>query len=237
MKSLIVHNNPKSPIAEAYRNVRTNILFSNIDENLQTILITSAGQGEGKSTTISNIALSLSDLGKKVLLIDCDFRRPSIHKKFGITNSKGITDILLENIEYQAYTQRTNKENLDIITAGQIPPNPSEMISSNKMKRLLEEMKKDYEYILVDTAPIGVVTDAAILSTFIDGVILLCASGEAQIEHAKKAKENLVKVGANILGVILNKLEIEKNRSYGYYAYSYEDDSDKNTRKKKRSKK
>ncbi|KXZ40583.1 capsular exopolysaccharide family [Alkalithermobacter thermoalcaliphilus JW-YL-7 = DSM 7308] len=242
MQNIIVFKDPKSPISEAYRNIRTNILFSNIDENLQTILITSAGQSEGKSTTIANIAASLAELGKKIILLDCDFRRPSVHKKFNITNNKGITDILLNNYDYKDCIQRI-VEGFDIITCGQIPPNPSEIISSNKLKRLVEDLKKDYEYILIDAPPVGIVSDAAILSTFIDGVILLASCGETQIEHIKKAKETLENVGAKILGVVLNKLEVEKNRAYGYYAYYYQDEENtkgkgaKNTKGKRAKKK
>lgn len=227
MKNIIVHNNPKSPISEAYRNIRTNIQFANLDKNLKTILVTSSTQGEGKTTTISNIAVSLADLGKKVILIDCDLRKPRIHKNFNLTNSKGITDLLLENEEYKSYVHKLSIENLEILTAGQIPPNPAEMLSSNKLKKLIEEIKNDYDYVLIDTPPIIVVTDAAILSTFTDGVIIVCASGQVEIDLAKRAKENLEKVNANILGVVLNKLPLNNNKSYSYYSYYYGEEENK----------
>lgn len=231
MKDLIVHKNPKSPIAEAYRNIRTNIQFANIDENIKTIMVTSSTQGEGKSTTISNIAITLANLGKKVILIDCDFRRPKIHKNFNLTNKKGMTDILLENSSYHGYVQKGIIDNIDILTAGQIPPNPAEMLSSNRMKRIIEEIKNDYDYVLIDTPPVVVVTDGAIISTFCDGVILVCASGSIEIDLAKRAKENLEKVNANILGVVLNKLPLKSNSYYNYYYYHYTEEENKKPKK------
>lgn len=219
-RKLMIRENSKSPVSEAYRNIRTNIQFSNIDKNIKTIMITSAGQGEGKTTTISNIAAAFSDTSKKVIIIDCDLRKPKVHKVFKITNNKGVTDCLLNDNSYKEYIHKDEEENLHILTAGQTPPNPAEMLSSNKMKKLIEDIEKDYDYILIDAPPVCIVTDAAILSTLTDGVILLCASGEAEIDMVKRAKENLEKVNANILGVILNKLPIN-TRSYQYYSYYY----------------
>lgn len=236
MKELIVHNDPKSPIAEAYRNIRTNMQFANLDRNLKTIMITSSTQGEGKTTTISNVAISLSTLGKKVIIIDSDLRRPRIHKAFNLTNNKGLTDALLENSSYKEYIQKGPGENLYILTAGQIPPNPSEMLSSNSMKKLIEEIKEEYDYVLIDAPPVVIVTDAAIISTFADGVILVCASGEAEIEIIKRAKENLQKVNANILGVVINKLPLDNSKSYSYYSYYYGEEENKNNKFKKRNK-
>lgn len=238
MKDLITINNPKSPISEAYRNIRTNLQFANIDANLKTIIVTSPTAGEGKTTTISNVGITLAGLGKKVIMIDCDFRKPRIHKTFKLSNSKGITNILLENTSYTDYVQNGPVENLEILTCGQIPPNPSEMLSSHKMKNLINSIKEDYDYVLLDTPPVGIVTDACIISTYADGVILVCASGQVEIDMATRAKENLNKVNANIIGVVVNKLPLDNSKAYSYYSYYYGEESKSlNNNNKKRKKK
>ncbi len=221
MKELIVYNNPKSPISESYRNIRTNMQFANLDKNLKVVMITSPTQGEGKTTTISNIAVSFANLGQKVLLMDGDLRRPRVHKAFHLKNNKGLTDILLEGASYKDYLQKGPVENLEILSAGQIPPNPSEMLSSNRMKKLMEEIKKEYDYVLIDAPPVIVVTDALILSTLTDGVVLVVAAGEGEIEMAKRAKENLEKVNANLLGAVVNKLSLKNKKAQSYYGYYY----------------
>jgi capsular exopolysaccharide synthesis family protein len=230
VKNIISHSDPKSPISEAYRSIRTSIEFSNIDRDIKTIVVTSSMQGEGKSTTACNLAVSFANLGKKILIIDCDLRRPSIHKQFGITNIYGLTDIILSYKTFNQCIQRTDIENLDIVTSGQIPPNPSEMLSSNKMRNLVNSFKDYYDYIILDTPPAGIVTNAAVLSSYCDGVVLVCASGEVDIEMAKIAKERLNKVNAKILGAVLNKMQIDKNKYANYY---YGEDIPKKKRRKK----
>ncbi|MZQ74582.1 MAG: polysaccharide biosynthesis tyrosine autokinase [Peptoclostridium sp.] len=234
MKELIVLNKPKSPVSEAYRGIRTNIQFANVDKNIKTILVTSSKQGEGKTTTVSNIAITMADLGKKTVIIDCDLRRPRLHKAFGITNVGGITDILLNSDSYKGYLKKTGIENLEIITAGQIPSNPSEMLSSKSMGKLIEQIRNDYDYIFIDAPPIAVVTDAVILSSMADGAILVCHSGGVEVELAKSAKQALEKSGANIIGVVLNKMNIEKRSSYYAYYYNYYSDEAATDGKKSR---
>lgn len=223
---LIVQDNPKSPVSEAYRTLRTNIQFSNFDDKLSTILITSSGPAEGKSTTSSNLALTLAETGSKVLLIDCDLRKPSIHKKFNISNNRGLSNLLIGQYKFADVAQKYS-DNLCILTSGTIPPNPSEMLSSKKMKLFLEEAKAKFNYIILDTPPVIAVTDAQILSTMADGVLLVIASGQAEIAAAQKSKELLERVNANILGVVLNKAEVHKNKNYGYYHYYYGEDGTK----------
>lgn len=223
---LIVQENPKSPISEAYRTLRTNIQFSNFDEKLSTIMVTSSGPSEGKSTTSSNLALTLAETGSKVLLIDCDLRKPSLHKKFQISNNRGLSNMLIGQHKFTDVAQKYT-ENLTILTSGTIPPNPSEMLSSKKMKLFLEEAKSNFKYIILDTPPVIAVTDAQILSTMADGVLLVIASGQAEITAAQKAKELLEHVKANILGVVLNKADIGKNKNYGYYHYYYGESGEK----------
>ena len=217
---LTVKEDPKSPVSEAYRTLRTNIQFSDFDGCLKTILVTSSGPSEGKSTTASNLALTFAEAGKSVLLIDCDLRKPSIHKKFNISNNKGLSNFLVGQGTFDDVAQKFEGR-LYILTAGTIPPNPSEMLSSKKMKSFLEEAKLKFDYIVLDTPPVIAVTDAQILSTMADGVVLVVASGQAERAAAQKAKELLEHVSAHILGVVLNKVELSKNKTYEQYHYYY----------------
>ena len=218
---LVSYNDPRSHIAEAYRLIRTNIEFSNIDKNIKTILITSSQQNEGKSTVISNLAATFASLeNKKVLIIDCDLRNPSIHKMFGVSNLIGLTDVLTGQKDIDKCIEKTKVKNVDILKAGKIPPNPAEMLQSKKMRNFMEVIKEYYDYIFIDSPPVGIVADASILAQYADGTILLVAANETDIEAVKISKERLEGVNANILGAILNKYEAYGS-SYGYYNYYY----------------
>lgn len=221
MKKLITIRNPKSPISEAYRGIRTSIEFSNIDKDLKTIVVTSTRQNEGKSTVIANLAVTFASLDKKVLIIDGDLRNPSVHKMFGVSNIHGITDILVNNRAFVDCAHTTGISNLHVLTVGPMPPNPSEILSSKKMKQFIEGLKDNYDYIFIDAPPIGIVTDAGIISTYADGCIFVVGANEADIDHIKIAKERLDSIGANILGTILNKMELKGSDSY-YYNYYYQ---------------
>ena len=171
---IISYTNPKSPIAEAYRSIRTNIEFSNIDKNIKIITITSTQPNEGKSTVISNLAATFANLeNKRVLIIDGDLRNPSIHKMFGVSNLNGITDILLGEKDVDKCLEKTKIKGLDILKVGKVPPNPSEMLQSNKMINFIEVIKEYYDYVFIDAPPVGVVSDASIISQYSDGIILL----------------------------------------------------------------
>lgn len=221
-KNLITFKNPKSPISESYRTLRTNIQFSNIDKAIKTLLITSATPGEGKSTTIANLANTMAQANKKVLLIDCDFRKPTIHKKFQISNLHGLTNILVGEKELgEVINVHEDVDNLHILTSGPIPPNPAELLGSDRMKEILEELKTRYDMILIDTPPVGVVTDAAVLSTNVDGVVLVVAAKQTEIDVVKSAQDLLQKVNANILGVVMNKIDINERSYYKYRYYKY----------------
>jgi len=224
LKELIVNTKPKSPISESYRSIRTNIQFANLDKNLQTIMVTSPTAREGKTTTLSNVALAMADADHRVLIVDCDMRKPRIHKVFEISNTYGMAEILLNGGDYKKALNPTSNENLHIITAGKIPSNPSELLYSNAMKNLIQNLKKDFEYIFIDAPPVVPVTDAAIMSNYVDGVILVCASGVIEIELAQKAKESLENVNANILGVVLNKINTKNDKYSSYYYYYGEED-------------
>ena len=237
MNNIVTIENPKSPIAESYRNIRTNIEFSNIDKDLKTILFTSSQQNEGKTTIVSNLAVTFANLDKKVIIVDCDLRNPSVHKKFKIGNIYGVTDVLLEKKSFNSRVKETDVKNLDIITAGEIPFNPSEILSSKKMKEFINNLKEVYDYVFIDTPPIGIVTDAGILSTYSDGVAMVVGSGEVSIELAKVSVERLNKINANLIGVILNKFNIEgTNSQYGYYGMYYEEDNGSRLSRNKKNK-
>ena len=218
MKSIISYNDPKSVISEQYRAIRTNIEYSNVDQNTKTILVTSSAKNEGKTTTVSNLAVSFANLNKKVLLIDCDLRNASIHKIFKINNIYGLTDILAKDRAVDKCIQETELENLYVLTAGAIPPNPAEILSSDKMKSLVEDLKSIYDYIFIDTPPIGLVTDAGALSSFIDGVVLVVKSESIEKKYLEETKKKLDAVDARILGAILNSYKSEQ-KDYNYYSY------------------
>ena len=233
MSRIISIKNPKSPIAEAYRGIRTSIEFSNLDKDLQVITVTSSMQNEGKSTVLANLAVSFANLDKKVLIMEGDLRNPSVHRMFNISNIKGLTDILLQNKVFADCVHCTDVKNLHVLTCGAIPPNPSEMLSSKKIRDFIKSLREYYDYVFIDAPPIGIVTDAGIISTYTDGCIFVVGAGDADIEMAKVSKERLEKVGANILGVVLNKFEA--SGASGYYNYYYEQETGRKARNKKKA--
>ncbi len=237
---LISMRNPKSPVSEAFRTLRTNIQFSSIDKEIKTIIVTSSSPTEGKSTVSANLASILAQNDKKVLLIDCDFRKPRAHQNFGISNYQGITNVLMGDKSLSDVIYKYDSmDNLNILTSGPIPPNPAELLGSNRMKSFLDSIKEDYDMIILDTPPIGLVTDSAVLSTIADALMYVVAVGQTDVEVIKTAKESLDKVRANIIGVVLNKIPIEGRSYYKYHYYQYdryygEDNSGK--KKKRRAK-
>ena len=229
---LITLKNPKSPISEAYRTLRTNIQFSNVDGNLQIICVTSSGPGEGKSTTVSNLAETFAQAGNRVVIIDCDLRKPRVHKVFNLTNKVGMTNLLAGQVKFEEVAQIAGSQ-LTVITSGPIPPNPSELLGSKKMKQVLDDLKGEFDIVLIDAPPVGIVTDAAILSTIVDGVVFVVASGRTEIDGAKRAKQLLENVGARILGVVMTMIPVSKKGYYGYQYYSYYDSEQSQKPKKK----
>ncbi|WP_438448541.1 CpsD/CapB family tyrosine-protein kinase [Gorillibacterium sp. sgz5001074] len=214
-----MESNPKSPIAEAYRTLRTNIDFSSVDEAVQIIMLTSTQPGEGKSTTTANLALAYVQAGKRVLLIDADLRKPTIHKIFNRTNRVGLTSLLAGNRQIQELPMDSYIDNLDILTSGPIPPNPSELLASKKMKALLEELRNMYDMIIIDTPPAIAVTDANLLASHCDGVVLVIDSGKVKREQALRAKLGLEHAKARLLGVVLNNKDRKEADDYYYYTY------------------
>ncbi|WP_288222077.1 CpsD/CapB family tyrosine-protein kinase [uncultured Clostridium sp.] len=213
---LIVEKEPKSIAAESYRTLRTNIQYSSFDKEYRVIVVTSSEPGEGKSTTASNLALSMSQGEKKVILIDCDLRKPSLHKKFKISNLVGLSDVIIGKADLATAIHRYNKS-LVVLTSGKIPPNPSEMLASKAMTKLLESLKETFDYIILDTPPIQAVTDSQILSTKADGTILVVRSEKTKRDSVQNAVSLLKKVNANIIGTVLNGVDIARNKYYYYY--------------------
>jgi len=217
-RSLVTRDNAQSIVSEQYRTIRTNINFSMPDEELKTILVTSANSGEGKSTSAANIAVVFAQEGKKVLLVDGDMRRPTMHYTFRTTNRSGLSNLLTRQWNTDDVVIKTGVEGLDLITCGQIPPNPAELLGSKSMDILIKELKLKYDIIIFDAPPVLSVADAQILTNKCDGTILVINSGVTDKESAKKAKEVLQTSKANIIGTLLNNFKIEKNH---YYSQNY----------------
>ena len=234
LNKIISIRNPKSPISECYRGIRTSIEFSNLDKEMKVITVTSSMQNEGKTTVIANLAVSFANLDKKVLLLEGDLRNPSVHRMFNISNTKGLTDILLNNKVFADCVHCTEVKNLHVLTCGSMPPNPSEILSSKRMKEFITSLREYYDYIFIDAPPIGIVTDAGIISTYSDGCIFVVGSKQCDIEMAKIAKKRLEDVNANIIGAVLNKFEAEGS-SYNYYNYYYEQSNSRKARNKKKA--
>lgn len=211
----VMEKAPKSIDAEAYRSLRSNIEYSSFDDEYRVIVVTSSVPGEGKSTTSGNLAIALAQSGNSVLLVDCDMRKPSIHKKFKISNAAGTAELLLRKKLFEEVANKYN-ENLTIITAGKIPPNPSEMLASRAMTAFIEEMKKEFKYIILDTPPLQAVTDAQVLSTKADGVLLVVKAGSTKKEMVLNSVDLIKKVQGKVIGTVLNGVENKKNNYYYY---------------------
>lgn len=204
-RGLITETNPRSPISEAYRSLRTNIAFSVRDEALQTIAVTSALSGEGKSTTSANIAVAYAQGNRKVLLIDSDLRTPAQHRIFELSNRSGLSEALARRLEIEQTVQQTNVDNLQVMCAGPIPPNPSELLDSRPMTDLLAAAKEKYDIVILDTPPILTFADALIVAGKCDGAVLVMRAGKVKNDSAIKAKEALEYGRATIIGAVLNQ--------------------------------
>lgn len=214
---VIVADNPTSIVSEEFRSIRTNIQFSMVDKKIQTLLVTSAIAESGKTTVAVNLAAAFAAEGTRVLVVETDMRKPRIHKIFKSEKSQGIAnlitnrDLLLEDV-----VQQSSIKNLSFLTCGPIPPNPSELLNSNRMTELIEEMKQQYDLVVFDSPPVLAVTDAQILSTKVDGTLFVIPEGEVKKEEVHDAAERLKKVDANVLGTIMNKVELDAEAYYYY---------------------
>lgn len=210
-----------SNVVEAYRMLRTSVLLSSAGNPPKTILVTSSQPGEGKTTTAVNTAISLANLGVSVLLIDADLRRPAIHKQFKVNQSRGLSTYLSSNVPIEAVTFDLPIPNLTLMPCGPVPPNPAELIASERMKELIRTAGEQFDHILIDSPPLMNVTDPAILSTMVDGVIMVVHAGRSTRDVVRRAKQDLRSVGAKIFGVVLNNVDLKREGYYDYYYYRH----------------
>ena len=214
ISQLIAIRDPRSPAAEAYRALRTNIQFSSLDRTLHTLLATSTAPDEGKSTTIANLAVTMAQAEQRVILVDCDLRRPSLHSVFGVPNEHGLTSMMLQESE-NIPLQPTEVPGLLLLPSGPPPPRPADILGSKRMEAVIAALREQADFVLFDTPPVNAVTDAAVLATKVDGVLLIFRSGTTRRDRAREARRLLDKVNANIVGVVLT--DVKGGDGYGYY--------------------
>jgi non-specific protein-tyrosine kinase len=226
---------PRSGAAEAYRTLRTNIEFASVDAPIRTLLVTSSIPGEGKTTTASNLAVVFAQAGRRVLLVDADLRKPGIHLLFDLPNARGLTTLLRSDQgNLESIVQATEQENLRILTTGPLPPNPAELLGSQRMRTILDRLKGDGDLVIFDSPPLQAVTDSAILSSFVDGTLLVIDAGHSRRGTVHQGRDALAKAGATVLGAVLNRIPARARSNYaGYYGGYHESDEalEKRTRR------
>ena len=226
----IAKTEPRSPSTEAFRGLRTNLQYSSVDQPLRRLLVTSAGPGEGKSTVVANLAIVMAQSGLRVAVVDADMRRPAQHKFLGLKNNVGLSETLVQDsLHLNGALQTVGIANLQLLSTGAVPPNPAELLGSKKMGGLIELVGQQVDRVIIDSPPISAVTDAVVLASQVDGVLLVLEAGRTRSGPALQAKQQLERVGANIVGVVLNKVPIGRDGyyySHYYYYYNayYEED-------------
>lgn len=216
--ALITVTNPRSPICEAYRTLRTNLEFSSLDKPICSMVVTSAAPEEGKSTTLANLAVTIAQAGKRVILVDCDLRRPSLGHLFDVHSTVGFTDAMRDDaLMAKPPLQETCVPNLFLLTSGTLPPNPSELLASRRMSEMIAALQQHADMILFDAPPVIAVTDAAVLASKVDAVLLVVSAGRTKREQARQAKALLEKVNARLLGTVLTNVKGEASL-YQYYS-------------------
>lgn len=222
---------PRSTVAECYRSIRTSLMFMSPDHPARTLLVTSSGPREGKSTTSINLAIVMAQSGAKTLLIDADMRRPRLHRTFGLDNSVGFSSLIMQETTLEKAIRQSGVQGLDILTCGPIPPNPVELLHTKNFKTLLDTFTQKYDRVIFDSPPVTAVTDPLVLSSMMDGTVLVIQAGRTSWQMAKQAKRRLEDVGARIFGVVLNNVDFENRRAgdnYDYYYYYYNSDYSEN---------
>jgi capsular exopolysaccharide synthesis family protein len=214
---LITLSDPRSPAAEAYRTLRTNLYFSSLDQALETLVVTSAAPGDGKSTTLSNLAVTMAQGEKRAILVDADLRQPSLHSYFGVSNNLGLTTMAVDDDALaDPPLVATAVDNLWLLPSGPLPPNPAEILGSRRMEEIIANLKSRADIVLFDAPPVIAVTDAAVLATKVDGVLLVIRAGKTRREHAARAKELLEKVNVRLVGAVLSDAPPDQSLG-GYY--------------------
>jgi receptor protein-tyrosine kinase len=219
--SLITVSEPRGAASEDYRSLRTSLLYSLVDTPPKAIVVTSPGPSEGKSTTCANLGVVLAQVDKQTLIVDCDMRKPTIHKFFGLRNLRGVVNVLAGERGLHEVCQEALPE-LKAITTGPIPPNPTELLSSRRFAELLNQAREEFDYVLLDVPPVGVVSDPAIAATQADGTLLVIDSQSTRKGSVRQAMRSLEGVGANVLGTVINKVKASKGGYYYSYAYGRE---------------
>jgi capsular exopolysaccharide synthesis family protein len=209
---LITLADPRSPMAEAFRTLRTNLMFSSLDRPLTTLLVTSAASEEGKSTTLANLAVTLAQGGRKTILVDCDLRRPHQHVIFGVPGEPGLSNMMLDKLDPPPFAS-TGVEDLLLLPAGTLPPNPADLLGSRHMEAIIAKLKAQADIVLFDAPPVIAVTDAALLASKLDGALLVVAAGQTRREHALQAKALLEKIHVHIVGTVLTNASIDRSLS------------------------
>lgn len=215
---LVVQANPKSTISEQFRTIRTNLQFSMVDHQLKTMTVTSAGPASGKSLMSANLAATFAQENQRVLLVDSDLRKPTIHKIFNLRNFKGLSTLITEDEMFDQVIQATEVPNLFVMPSGPVPPNPSELLRSAKMDQVIDQLKGHFDMVVFDTPPVLAVTDAQIVATRTDGTLFVVPKGEVKKDQVRKSAELLKNVRANVLGFVMNKVEKNDDSYYYYYA-------------------
>lgn len=218
-EELVIHNKPKSNISEDIRTIRTNLMFTSSQEDAKVLLVTSSVPGEGKSFISSNLAAAFAQTGKSTLLIDSDLRLGRIHKIFDISNSKGLSNLLIEKntIEFAEYIKKSSIDNLYVIPRGTVPPNPSELLNSNNTKRVIEFLRDKFDHIIFDGVPINGLPDSLIMASLVDRVIVVSSANYTKIDELNDTKKALEKIDAKIAGVVFNRANQTKRGKYSNY--------------------
>jgi non-specific protein-tyrosine kinase len=217
LNELITVSEPRSPLSEAYRALRTNVDFASLDRTLKTLVVTSAELGEGKSTTLANLAVVSAQAGRKVVLVDADLRRPTLHLVFGLGNDTGLTTAMMDEAALASPPlQETGIEGLSVLTSGPLPPNPAELMGSRRMEEVIATLAEKADQVLFDTPPVVAVTDAAVLATKVDGVLLVISAGKTRREYARTAVQRLEQVNARLVGAVLTNVQMGAGFK-GYY--------------------
>jgi capsular exopolysaccharide synthesis family protein len=217
LSDLITVSEPRSPISEAYRTLRTNLDFASLDQEFKTLVVTSAGVGEGKSTTLANLAVVSAQAGRKVVLVDADLRRPTLHQIFGLSNETGLTTAMMSEASFASLPlHESGVEGLSVLTSGPLPPNPADLMGSRRMEELVTALSEGADQVFFDTPPVVAVTDAAVLATKVDGVLLVISAGKTRREYARTAVQRLQQINARLVGTVLTNVQMGAGFT-GYY--------------------